>query len=163
MANRYKILAVLVLGVLGASGTALAASATSDSGRVGTWKVNVEKSIPPQGEVQHPYTVVTRRADTVLDFTFHTEKDGKPYQYSWNAQADGTVREIVPGIRGKVELLPGKSYKMTMWYDKTGMVEEQVCLLQIGGDRMECYATFTQAMGAVVFTKVVMDRVKTDS
>ena len=160
MKKQSRLPAIAVLGLLGLSSAAMAASKPDGSERVGTWKVNVEKAIPFQGEVQKPYTVVMRQADTVLDFTFKTQRDGKPYEYSWRQESDGQVHDVAKGIRGKVELLPNGNHQMTMWYDRDGTVEEQVCNLQVGGNQLVCFATFTHRDGSVAFTKVVMDRVK---
>lgn len=159
MKMRLSVLAIATIGVLGCSGAAISASSSDVSPHVGTWQVNVEESIAAQGEVQKPYTVVMREMGDVMDFTFKTEKDGKPYEYSWKAESDGKVHELAPGITGSVLQLPDGNNQMTMWYEKNGMEEEQICNLQIGGNQLHCWATFTYPGGAVIFRKVVMDRV----
>lgn len=150
----YLMTAVILLGT-----AACAASADEQTVRssIGSWKLNLQESIAPQGRQFSPYTVVLRRADDVLDFTYHGFHDGKPFEFTYAAKADGEVREVEGGIKAAMVRLPSGNYQARLWLPD-GSYEEKFCQLAAGGKQQICLATVTQADGSVVFFKQVQDR-----
>jgi hypothetical protein len=124
---------------------------------LGTWKLNLKESIAPQGRTFNPYTVVVRRADEVLDFTYYGSHDGKAYEFHFTAKADGTVHELEGGIKAAMVRLPSGNYEARMWLPD-GSFENKFCQMAAGGKQQICLATLTEPDGSVVFFKQVQDR-----
>lgn len=148
-----------VLSLL-ASCSALAA-APEPNPLIGTWKLNLEQSIAPQGSRFDPFTVVTKRADTHLDFTYTaTDRHGKPVTFSYNAIADGVERAIpssVTGLKATNTRLPSGAYESGLRMPD-GSYENKFCQVDASRIRMICMAAVTQADGSVVFFKQVLDK-----
>lgn len=151
--------AIIVLGTAMAPALAAGDSATdaSTNSKLGTWKLNLKESIAPQGRAFNPYTVVVRRADEVLDFTYHGFREGQPYEFHYTAKADGVVREVEGGMKAAMILLPSGNYEARLWLPD-GSYENKFCQMTAGGKQQVCLATVTQPDGSVVFFKQVQDR-----
>jgi len=147
---------ILLVGTTGI-GAASAEEQGAVRSSIGTWKLNLKESIAPQGRQFEPYTIVLRRADDVLDFTYHGFRDGKPFEFSYAAKADGVVHELEGGMRGAMIRLPSGNYEARLWLPD-GSYENKFCQLAAGGKQQICLATVTQADGSVVFFKQVQDR-----
>ena len=164
-----KHLCVLVT-ILSAMCFSRAATAADDgpgaSGpMLGTWHLNLEESIPPQGVEFDPFVVVVSRADSVLDFAFTTTApDGSEHTFGFGGPADGVVRELPAsgsrsGMKGAMIRLPSGSYESRLW-TRSGRYENKFCQVVAGGQRQVCMATLTYPDGSVTFFKQVLDRVE---
>ncbi|HQR05033.1 MAG: hypothetical protein JSR19_06400 [Proteobacteria bacterium] len=131
---------------------------SKDNRAIGAWKLNLQESIAPQGSPFRPYTLVVRRSDEVLDFVYKgIGHDGKPFDFAYNAQADGVVRELGSGLKGSMTRLPSGNYEARLWMPD-GSFENKFCQLDASGNKDICLATLTAANGSVVFFKQVLDR-----
>ncbi|MBV6423998.1 MAG: hypothetical protein NAOJABEB_01808 [Steroidobacteraceae bacterium] len=148
---------IVVLAAVAVSGAFAQDPGHSPARGVGTWKLNLEESIAPQGRHFNPYTVVVRRADEILDFTYHGFHDGKPYEFTYSAKADGEVRDMGGGMRAAMVRLPSGNYEARLWLPD-GSFENKFCQIVVGGNKQVCLATLTQPDGSVVFFKQVQDR-----
>lgn len=150
-----KICAALCLG--------LALPAHADEGRVvGTWTLNLEQSIPPQGRRFQPFTIVIRESGAMLDFTQHTTlPNGRAHALSHRTPTDGVERDLpgMPGARVAMTLLPSGVIDAKLRF-ADGSLQNKVCLLQVSLDQQVCFATITAPNGNVSFFRHVLDRVK---
>ena len=164
-----KYLCVLIT-ILSPTCLSLAAMAADDgpgaSGpMLGTWRLNLEESIPPQGVEFEPFVVVVSRADSVIEFAFTaTATDGSEHTFGFGGPADGVVRELPAsgsraGMKGAMIHLPSGSYESRLW-TKSGRYENKFCQVVAGGQRQVCLATLTYPDGSVTFFKQVLDRVE---
>ena len=139
-------------------GAAMAQSGVDPS--VGTWKLNVEESIAPQGQTFRSYTVVIRSASPDVDWTYHnTDKEGRPFEFTFKGKADGVVRELpgVPGLKGSMTLLPSGIVDAKLW-SADGTYENKFCIMGVTLRRQTCLATVTSPHGDVVFFKQIIDK-----
>jgi len=131
---------------------------------LGTWRLNLEESIPPQGVSFDPFVVVVGRADSVIDFAYTaTGPDGREHTFSFGGPADGVVRELPAsgskaGMKGAMIRLPSGSYESRLW-TSSGRYENKFCQVVAGGQKQVCLATLTYPDGSVAFFKQVLDRV----
>jgi hypothetical protein len=147
------------------------AAAAGDAGvnakhpRLGTWKLNLEESIAPQGVEFRPYVVEVTRADSVLEFAYTaTTPDGKTHSFQSSSEADGVVRDLpgsgeTAGLKGAMIRLPNGSYEARLWA-KDGSYENKFCQVLAGEEKQVCLATMTHADGHVTFFKQVLDKVR---
>jgi len=132
--------------------------------RIGTWRLNLEESIAPQGVAFKPYVVEVTRADTVLEFAYTaTGPDGKEHTFGSSSEADGVVRDLpgsgdTAGMKGAMIRLPNGSYEARLWA-KDGTYENKFCQILAGEQQNVCLATVTHPDGHVTFFKQVLDRV----
>lgn len=150
------ITAVMSIGAL-SIGISAATEQGNPRSALGTWKLNLKESIAPQGRGFNPYTVILRRADDVLDFTYHGFREGKPFEFTYAAKADGIVRELEGGLKAAMIRLPSGNYEARLWLPD-GSYEDKFCQLAAGGKQQICLATITQPDGSVVFFKQVQDK-----
>ncbi|MBV6423997.1 MAG: hypothetical protein NAOJABEB_01807 [Steroidobacteraceae bacterium] len=147
---------VLLVGMI-LLGSAVADEPRDHSSSIGTWKLNLKESIAPQGRQFNPYTVVLRRADDMLDFSYYGVREGKPFNFVYTAKADGVVRDLEHGIKAAMIRLPSGNYEARLWLPD-GTYENKFCQLAAGGQQQICLATVTEPDGSVVFFKQVQDR-----
>lgn len=157
----YKLTALVIMAIIGSVPTTVLAETQCTNGNeavLGTWKLNLAKSIPPPHGSFQPYTVTIRRADAVLDFTFKQRtSDGKLFKFSYSAQADGEKRNLGNGLVGAMTRLPSGNYGAELWFSD-GSYEHKYCQLN-AADELICYATVKQADGDAVLFKQVLERV----
>lgn len=151
-------LGAATVAMIAAPAIALAAPADKAPSSVGTWKLNLAESIAPQGSPFHPYTVVVKRADEVLDFTYSEERaTGEPFEFAYSGKADGVVRDLGGGLKGAMVPLPSGNYEARLW-SPNGTYVNKFCQLDAGGNKDICLATVTAPNGDVTFFKQVLDR-----
>ncbi|EZP73955.1 hypothetical protein BV96_00043 [Sphingomonas paucimobilis] len=148
---------MLLFVSLGVSTSALAA--TPDPS-IGTWKLNLEESIAPQGIQFRQYTVVIRSASPEVDWTYsNTDAQGRPYSFTFKGKADGVVRDLpgVPGLKGSMTLLPSGIVDAKLW-SADGSYENKFCIMGVSLRKQTCMALIKSAGGEVVFFKQVIDK-----
>ncbi|MBW2267437.1 MAG: hypothetical protein JRH16_02585 [Deltaproteobacteria bacterium] len=168
-ASKYARVLVLIASAMCFASATLAADEGSGTSSpiLGTWRLNLEESIPPQGTTFEPFVVVVGRADSVIDFAFTaTGPDGQEHTFSYGGPADGAVRELPSsgsraGMKGAMIRLPSGSYESRLW-STSGRYENKFCQVVAGGQRQVCLATLTYPDETVTFFKQVLDRVVTD-
>lgn len=152
--------ALVAIGIGMAASTAIAQ--TESSASIGTWRLNLTESIPPQGKSFRPFTVTIREAGSVLDFT-QTEmgSDGQPRSFSHRTPTDGVERPVpgLPGATMTMTLLPSGLIDAKLRFPN-GSLQNKVCMMQPGLKRQVCFATITAPGGEVTFFKHVLDRVE---
>jgi len=154
-----KAAASLALAAL----TIVSATAGAKEGadpNIGTWKLNLEESIAPQGQTFRQYTVVIKSASPAVDWTYYnTDEKGQPYQFSYKGVADGVVRDLpgVPGLKGSMTLLPSGIVDAKLW-SADGTYENKFCIMGVTLRKQTCLATVTSPHGSVVFFKQVIDK-----
>ena len=154
------MLSTVTLGLLAATALNAGASNAADNPSLGTWKLNVAESIAPQGTTFHPYTVVIRSAEGLLDYTYYnTDEKGQKVEFSYKAPADGKVREIagIPGMTGSMPLLPSGIVDAKLW-SADGTYENKFCIMGVTLRKQTCMATVTSPNGHVAFFKQVIDK-----
>lgn len=146
---------------LALAAAAPAQAADEAAASVGTWRLNLAESIPPQGKQFRPFTVVIRSSGDVLDFT-QTEAgaDGQPRSFNHRTQTDGVIRDVpgYPGARMAMLRLPSGVIDARFWFPN-GSLQNKFCLLDNTLRRQVCLATITAPGGEVTFFKHVLDRV----
>ena len=150
-----KTLCIAILAVAGFwSATALAATPS----QVGTWKKNASESLnmaDPGGQE----TVVIRRHDTVLDYTWTgTGSDGKTETFSYSGAVDGKA-QMLPGdsgLKGAMIPTPDGVIEGKLWFPDGG-IEDKYCILT-APKRLTCFATFTDKASKVSLFKEVFDK-----
>lgn len=154
----------LAMGVACASlvinGPALATG--KEWSETGTWALNLEQSIPPQGRTFRPFTVVVRSSDDVLDFTqTTTDAAGKEIAFSHSSPTDGVVRDLpgMPGAKAAFTRLPSGVIDAKLWFPD-GSLQNKICVLETSLRRQVCLATITSPSGNTVFFKHVLDKVE---
>jgi hypothetical protein len=160
---------IMILSAMSFARASVAADEGPDasSPTLGTWRLNLEESIPPQGVTFDPFVVVVGRADSVIDFAYTaTGPDGKEHTFGFASPADGVVRELPAsgskvGLRGAMIRLPSGSYESRLW-TPSGRYENKFCQVVAGGLKQVCLATLTYPDGSVAFFKQVLDRVMAD-
>lgn len=158
MAVLKKMLGLAVASVAllnSATGTA-----RESSPLVGSWSLNLEESIPPQGKVFRPFSLAIRESGAVLDFTQTTiDAQGHPVQFSHRTPTDGVVRELpgMPGARAAFTRLPSGVIDAKLWFPD-GSLQNKICVLQVSLERQVCLATITSPLGHTVFFKHVLDK-----
>ncbi len=142
---------------------AIAVPAQAEEGRVaGTWKLNLEQSIPPQGQTFRPFTVVIRESGAMLDFTQHTTlANGRTHEFSHRTATDGVERDLpgMPGARVAMTRLPSGVIDAKLRF-ADGSLQNKVCLLQVSLNQQVCFATIKAPNGNVSFFRHVLDRVE---
>lgn len=145
-------IAALMLGCWPAIGIGATAS------QVGTWKKNAAESLNmanPGGQE----TVVIRRHDTVLDYTWTgTGSDGKTETFSYSGAVDGKERTLPgdSGLRGAMIPTPDGVIEGKLWFPDGG-VEDKYCILT-APKRLTCFATFTDKDGKASLFREVFDK-----
>ena len=130
----------------------------------GTWRLNLEESIAPQGRTFNPYVVTMTQRESLLKFAYTaTGPDGKKHTFSYDSKADGVVRELpgsgdTAGMKGAMILLPSGLIESRLWA-KDGSYENKICIPLAGEQQMACLATITYPDGHTTFFKQVLDRV----
>jgi hypothetical protein len=127
---------------------------------IGTWKLNLEESIAPQGIKFRQYTVVIRSASPDVDWTYsNTDAEGRPYSFTFKGKADGVVRDLpgVPGLKGSMTLLPSGIVDAKLW-SADGSFENKFCIMGVTLRKQTCMALIKSAGGEVVFFKQVIDK-----
>ena len=130
----------------------------------GSWVLNLEQSIPPQGRTFSPFTVVVHESGDILDFTqYTTHPSGQVSEFSHRSPTDGVVRELpgMPGARAAFTRLPSGVIDAQLWFPD-GSLQNKFCVLQPSRDRQVCLATITSPSGTTVFFRHVLDRVDPD-
>ena len=164
MRNKARHLAVFVMaasGLLG--GTAFAGDAASPE--AGTWSLNLEQSIPPQGRSFRPFTVVVRSSGEMLDFTqTTTDAKGQQIVFSHRTKTDGVVRELpgMPGAKAAFTRLPSGVIDAKLWFPD-GSLQNKICVLERSLVRQVCLATITSPSGNTVFFKHVLDKIEPET
>jgi hypothetical protein len=156
--KRTLACSLTTLGVIFASAHAQADQNPS----IGTWKLNLEKSIPPQGQKFHSYTVVIKSAAPELHYEYvNTDENGKEVTFSFKGSADGTILDLSgPGFEGMTDsmtLLPSGIIDAKLWLPD-GTYENKFCIMGVGLRKQTCLATVTSPRGDVVFFKQVLDK-----
>lgn len=154
--HMWRMLAATV--ALSSSAVAVAQSAKDPS--IGTWKLNLEESIAPQGIKFRQYTVVIRSASPEVDWTYsNTDEQGRAFSFTYKGKADGVVRELpgVPGLKGSMTLLPSGIVDAKLW-SADGSYENKFCIMGTTLRKQTCLATITSPGGEVVFFKQVIDK-----
>lgn len=162
MAQAAKVLATALALALAQPAVAEQAPPRGEEAAVGTWKLNLDLSIPPQGQTYRPFTIVIRESGSVLDFTqFATTPAGKTFEFSHRTATDGVERDLpgMPGARVAMTRLPSGVIDAKLRF-ADGSLQNKVCLLQPGLNRQVCLATITAPNGTVSFFRHVLDRVK---
>lgn len=107
--NTTCIAAALAALVCGSANAADPATEAPASASIGTWRLNVDESSPPQGRSIRPFTLTIRQSGEILDFT-QTEAGtgGKIRSFSRRTPTDGVMRDVpdMPGARMAMTLLP---------------------------------------------------------
>lgn len=156
-AQKKPLGAVLALIAMLAPPTA---QAKENSPLVGTWTLNLEQSIPPQGRNFQPFSLVIRESGEMLDFT-QTTTDGQRrlVEFSHRTPTDGVVRELpgMPGAKAAFTRLPSGVIDAKLWLPD-GSLQNKICVLQVSLDRQVCLATITSSSGHTVFFKHVLDK-----
>ena len=135
---------------------AMRAKATAS--QVGTWKKNAAESLnmaDPGGSE----TVVIRRHDTVLDYTWTgTGSDGKTETFSYSGPVDGKEQKLPgdSGLRGAMIPTPDGVIEGKLWFPDSG-VEDKYCILT-APKKLTCFATFTDGAGKTSLFKEVFDK-----
>lgn len=156
MKSNNVLVAVLFVGMASIP-AAQAEQPIDKNSSIGTWRLNLSESIAPQGRNFDPYTVVLKSKDGVLNFTYQSTRDGKPYEFAYDAEADGVARDVGGGMKAAMVRLPSGNIEARMWLPD-GSFENKFCQLSADGMKNVCLATITQPDGSVVFFKQVMDR-----
>lgn len=154
-----KAAAILALSVMSIMPITAGAKESANAS-IGTWKLNLEESIAPQGQTFRQYTVVIRSASPDVDWTYYnTDEKGNPYQFSYKGVADGVVRDLpgVPGLKGSMTLLPSGIVDAKLW-SADGTYENKFCIMGVTLRKQTCLATITSPHGDVVFFKQVIDK-----
>lgn len=153
--KKMLIAALAVFAVHGAK------AETKPNPSIGTWKLNLEESIPPQGNKFQPYTVVIKAASpTLVDFTYTTvDEKGNKVEFAYKNAPDGKVRDIpgIPGLKGSMTMLPSGILDAKLW-SPDGTYENKFCILGVTLRKQTCLATVTSPQGDVVFFKQVIDK-----
>jgi hypothetical protein len=151
------ILAHTFICLIAATSVVKAEEPSDKFSAVGTWKLNLKESIAPQGKQFSPYTVVVRGTGDIVDYTYHGFQDGKPYEFTYKAKADGVVRDMGGGLKAAMLRLPSGNIDARLWAPD-GSYENKFCQLSADGMQVICLATVTYPDGSVVFFKQVQDR-----
>lgn len=152
---------VLAAALSGIGATATAQAPASDP-RVGTWRLNLAQSIPPQGTAFDPFVAtVTAGKPGTLSFHYRaTRPDGTSVDFSYDGVLDGKMHPL-PGnarLEGSFEFLWGGIIRSVLrWRD--GTVEDKACTLDLAVRHQTCIGTMTAPQGHVVFFKQVLDRI----
>jgi hypothetical protein len=155
---RFLAMAVVLSLVTLSLVTGVAQSAEPGASTVGTWKLNVRDSIAPQGITFREYTVVVRRDDEILDFTYTAPlPDGKTYSFGYKGKPDGSIQPMEGGGKEAMTRLPSGNIEARLW-SADGTLETKYCQLDASRNRNVCLATVTAPNGNTVFFKQVMDR-----
>ena len=170
MTSSSKSIRTLVLVALFSAGCFGQAALADEGGsrdadaRSGTWRLNLEESIAPQGRVFNPYVVTLTRRDELLTFAYTaTGPNGEKHTFGYDSKADGVVRELpgsgdTAGMKGAMILLPSGLIESRLWA-KDGSYENKICIPLAGEQQMACLATITYPDGHTTFFKQVLDRV----
>lgn len=141
----------------------LAAARTENTGdpRIGTWKLNIAQSIPPQGKSFAPFTAIVHPAPQgSLDFTYRSElPGGQVEEFGYRAQIDGVLRDIPGNMRLKGAMTPmaGNVIRSLLrWPD--GTEEDKICNLDMTLRQQTCIGMMTSPQKDVVFFKQVLDK-----
>lgn len=131
---------------------------------IGTWVLNLEESIPPQGTTFRAFTVTIRESGEMLDFTQITsDASGNEVEFSHRSPTDGIVRELpgMPGTRAAFTRLPSGVIDAQLWYPD-GTHQNKICVLQVSLRTQVCLATITSPSGHTVFFRHVLDKTSED-
>ena len=126
--------------------------------QVGTWKKNAAESLnmaDPGGSE----TVVIRRHDTVLDYTWTgTGSEGKTETFSYAGPVDGKEQKLLgdSGLRGAMIPTPDGVIEGKLRFPDGG-VEDKYCILTTP-KKLTCFATFTENGGKTSLFKEVFDK-----
>jgi hypothetical protein len=154
MTNSHALRQILVAVLCLAAG-----ATTAKPSQVGTWKKNAAESLgmaDPGGSE----TVVIRRHDTVLDYTWTgTGSDGKTETFSFKGPVDGKEQALPgdAGLRGAMIPTPEGVIEGKLWF-KDGSIEDKFCILTTP-KRLTCFATFTDSAGKQSLFREVFDKV----
>jgi hypothetical protein len=135
-----------------------AARANTTASQIGTWKKNAAESLnmaDPGGSE----TVVIRRHDTVLDYTWTgTGSDGKTETFSYAGPVDGKEQKLPgdTGLRGAMIPTPDGVIEGKLWFPD-GSVEDKYCILTTP-KKLTCFATFTDGAGKASLFREVFDK-----
>ena len=151
----------LAVSLLFAPGLAAAKAEGNSDPRIGTWKLNIEQSIPPQGKSFAPFTAVVRPAPQgMLDFTYRSElPGGQIEEFGYRAQIDGTMRDLPGnmGLKGAMTPMAGNVISSLLrWAD--GTEEDKICNMDIALRQQTCIGMMTSPQKDVVFFKQVLDK-----
>ena len=139
-----------------------AAAQSETAASIGSWRLNLAESIPPQGKTFRAFDVTIHEAGPMLSFTqTETGADGKPRSFSHRTPTDGVEREVpgFPGAKMTMTLLPSGLIDAKLRFPN-GSLQNKVCMMQPGLKRQVCFATITAPGGEVTFFKHVLDRVE---
>lgn len=130
--------------------------------RVGTWRLNLDQSIPPQGIRFDPFVAtVTAGEPGTLTFSYRaTRPDGTSVDFSYDGVLDGKVRPLPgnAGLEGSFEFLWGGIIRSVLRW-KDGTVEDKACNLDLAARHQTCMGMFTSPQGHVSFFKQVIDKI----
>ncbi len=132
--------------------------------RSGTWRLNLEESIAPQGRAFNPYVVSMGQRGSELTFAYTaTGPDEQKHEFGYDGKADGVVRELpgsgdTAGMKGAMILLPSGLIESRLWA-QDGSYENKFCIPLADEQQMACLATVTYPDGHTTFFKQVLDRV----
>ncbi len=162
MADWGRMLGLALASV--AALTSAAVAAQDNSALVGSWKLNLEESIPPQGKVFRPFSLVIRESGAMLDFTqITTDAKGNPVEFSHRTPTDGITRELpgMPVAKAAFTRLPNGVIDAKLWFPD-GSLQNKICVLQVSQTRQVCLATVTSPLGHTAFFKHVLDKASSD-
>ena len=153
-----KRTAIACVATLTLTGLWSAVGIGGPASQVGTWKKNAAESLnmaDPGGSE----TVVIRRHDTVLDYTWTgTGSDGKTETFSYAGPVDGKEQKLPgdSGLRGAMIPTPDGVIEGKLWFPDGG-VEDKYCILT-APKKLTCFATFTDGAGKTSLFKEVFDK-----
>ena len=153
-----KIAGIACMAALILTGLWPAAGIGATASQVGTWKKNAAESLnmaDPGGSE----TVVIRRHDTVLDYTWTgTGSDGKTETFSYAGPVDGKEQKLPSdsGLRGAMIPTPDGVIEGKLRFPDGG-VEDKYCILTTP-KKLTCFATFTENDGKTSLFKEVFDK-----
>jgi hypothetical protein len=153
-----RLCGIACLAALALTGLFPAARASATASQVGTWKKNAAESLNMADPVGSE-TVVIRRHDTVLDYTWTgTDSDGKTETFSYAGPVDGKEQKLPgdTGLRGAMIPTPDGVIEGKLWFPDGG-VEDKYCILTTPG-KLTCFATFTENSGKTSLFKEVFDK-----
>jgi hypothetical protein len=134
------------------------ARANATASQIGTWKKNAAESLnmaDPGGSE----TVVIRRHDTVLDYTWTgIGSDRKTETFSYARPVDGKEQKLPgdTGLRGAMIPTPDGVIEGKLWFPD-GSVEDKYCILTTP-KKLTCFATFTDRAGKASLFREVFDK-----
>lgn len=129
--------------------------------RVGTWKLNLAESIPPQGKSFAPFMATVKPAPAgSLEFSYRSElPNGQIEEFGYQAKIDGVMRDLPGnmGLKGSMTQLDGGVIKSILKW-KDGTEEDKVCVMDLDLKRQTCLGIMISPQKDIVFFKQVLNK-----